>query len=131
MRKLMLILSIGLFLPVAGVFAEKGHEHMGHEMGTDQGKSLTIKGELLDMACYMGHEGKGKKHKKCAETCILGGAPLGLLTEKGDVYLLVEDHAKKEPYESLKGKAAETVSVTGDYFKRGGVQAVVVKKVGE
>ena len=82
------------------------------------------------MACYMGHEGKGRKHRKCAEDCILKNhQPMGLLTDEGAVYLLVEDHAKRKPYLSLKEKASETVSVTGKKFIRGGVQALVVTKV--
>ena len=30
----------------------------------------TVKGEVLDMACYLDHGAKGEKHKGCAEKCI-------------------------------------------------------------
>ena len=87
----------------------------------------TLQGELVDMNCYMAHEGKGEKHKKCADACISEGAPMGLLTQDGMVYLLLADHTLKEPYESLKEKAAEQVGVKGEIHQRGGVQALLVK----
>ena len=93
------------------------------------GQPLTVTGEVLDLACYMAHEGKGEKHKSCAQACINGGAPIGVLTADGDVYLLVEDHEAKKPYESLKGKAAEQVKVSGTLQQRGGLRAIVVASV--
>ncbi len=92
-------------------------------------KKVVLKGEVLDLACYVAHEAKGAGHKKCAEMCIKGGAPIGILTEDGKVYLCVEDHKKPEPYEKLKGFAAEKVSVTGTVYNRGGLLGIVVEAV--
>lgn len=97
--------------------------HGGH------GNQQTLQGEVLDMACFMAHEGKGEKHKKCAAACLKDGTPAGLLTKDGQVYLLLEDHNAKKPYENVKGMAAEQVKVTGLVSAKGGVQAVVVKAV--
>lgn len=96
------------------------------------GKAVTVKGELVDMACYMAHEGKGKKHAECAKTCVLGGSPLGILGPGGAVYLLVEDHSSpkaKKPYAQAKELVAETVTITGQAYQRGGLQAIVVNSV--
>ncbi len=93
------------------------------------GNKVTLKGEVLDLACYVAHEAKGAGHKKCAETCIKGGAPIGILTDDGKVYLVVEDHKKPEPYEKLKGFAAEKVSITGIVYNRGGLPGVVLESV--
>ena len=106
----------------AGAWA---HEHKGAAAA----EKKTLAGELLDMNCYMAHEGKGEKHKQCAATCIDGGAPMGLLTSDGKVYLLVADHALKDTYDSLKEKAGEQVKVSGEVYHRGGVQALLVKSV--
>lgn len=92
-------------------------------------KKVTLKGEVLDLACYVAGEKKGAEHKRCAVMCIKGGAPIGILTDDGKVYLLVEDHSKPEPYEKLKEFAAEKVTVTGALYQRGGLPGVVVEAV--
>lgn len=109
-------------------WAREGHD-AEHGAG---GKEVTVKGELVDMSCYMAHEGKGPKHADCAKMCVLGGAPLGLLTSDGTVYLLIEDHSSakaKKPFSQAKKLVAETVTIKGDRYQRGGVQAIVVESV--
>ena len=107
--------------------------HGGHDAEHGAGgKEIAVKGELVDMACYMAHEGKGKKHGDCAKMCVLGGSPLGILAGDGAVYLLVEDHSSakaKKPYAQAKKLVAETVTIKGDVYTRGGVQAIVVESV--
>ena len=101
-----------------------------HEMNETQGQPpVTLQGEVVDLACYMGHEARGPKHQDCASLCIKGGAPIGLLTGNGTVYLLVEDHMNKDAYQNLKELAAQQVNVEGSAPKRGGLQAVIVEKV--
>lgn len=95
------------------------------------GDKVTIKGEVLDMACYMSHEAHGEKHASCAKTCVKGGAPMGILDKDGNVYLMVEDHQNKDPYAAMVNYAAKTVSVTGTYYDRGGTQGLVVESVKE
>jgi len=134
--KIALIVSL-LGIAAAGVMAVANEtqqsatkqESAAHPHDVAAGQSLTVTGEVLDLACYMAHEGKGEKHKSCAQACINGGAPIGVLTADGDVYLLVEDHEAKKPYETLKGKAAEQVKVTGTLQQRGGLRAIVVASV--
>ncbi|OGR74628.1 MAG: hypothetical protein A2X40_01440 [Elusimicrobia bacterium GWC2_65_9] len=92
------------------------------------GKTETISGEVLDMACYMGHEGKGKKHAKCAAACVAGGAPLGVLTKEGKIYLVVGDHANEKPYVEAKALVGGDAKLTGTVFTRGGLTAIVVSK---
>lgn len=123
-------LAIAFLAGALGLSAHEAHKHGAGQKGhAGAGQALTFQGEVLDMVCYMAHEGKGAKHKKCAKMCLVGGAPTGLLTADGQVYLLVEDHDNKEPYAKLKNFAAEQVRVKGRVFKRGGVQAIVVEEV--
>ena len=95
-------------------------------------EDVTVQGEIVDMACYMVHEGKGSKHADCGKMCVQGGAPLGILTSDGAVYLLVENHSSakaKKPFSQAKKLVAETVTIKGDMYQRGGVQAIVVESV--
>src|SRR6185295_6781004 len=87
----------------------------------------TLTGEIVDMACYVAHPatGRGSGHRKCADTCLKKGMPMGLLTEDKQLYLLLEDHDNPKPYQQLKEKAAETVTVEGEKKSEGGVQGLV------
>jgi len=89
----------------------------------------TLTGEVVDLACYIPHPAtsRGTGHRKCADTCVKKGMPMGLLTDDKQVYLLLEDHDNPKPYAQLKDKAAETVTVEGTKAAQGGVQGFVVE----
>ena len=92
-------------------------------------EEITVTGEVLDMNCYMSSEKHGMAHQKCAQGCLSGGAPMGLLTKDKKVYLLTKNNAKADAYKTLQGKAAEEVTVTGTLQQRGGVTAIVVNSI--
>ncbi len=92
------------------------------------GAAQTISGELVDMACYMSGEEKGEKHAKCAGMCVTGGAPMGVLTKEGKLYLVVADHADEKPYGEAKALAGGNAKLTGTVVNKGGVQALIVSK---
>ena len=89
----------------------------------------TITGEVLDMACYSSMGASGSGHKSCATDCIKGGSPMGLLTSDGKVYLLVENHDKKDAYAQAKTHAGEQITVTGTVSDKGGLSAVIVDEI--
>lgn len=101
-------------------FAQEGQHH----------EQITVKGELVDSACYMAHPdtGKGEDHRKCASMCIKKGVPMSVLDAKGDLYLLLPDHSNEQVYEQAKEWAADQVEVTGNLVTMGGIRAVVVLK---
>lgn len=126
---------------VGSAWAHEGHKHDTAEskgaaaQDTAESKGAvkkTVTGEIIDLSCYAAHEGKGTKHAVCAKECALGGAPIGLLAGDGKVYLLLDNHSKakaKKPYLEARTKIAETVTITGDFYDRGGVPAIVVNEV--
>lgn len=89
----------------------------------------TIKGELVDTSCYMGHGAKGASHKKCALKCLKEGVPMAVLTDKDELILLLPNHDNEEPYNKAKDLAAETVDVKGDLVKKGGLTSIIVSSV--
>lgn len=99
----------------------------GMPMGKE--KSVTVKGEILDMACYLGHGASGAKHQQCALMCLKGGQPMGLKTADGKIYLLVASHQDQKPFDEAKGYAADQVEVTGPVFERDGISAMEVDAV--
>ncbi len=89
-----------------------------------------LTGEILDLACYLGHgELSGPSHRKCADTCIKKGLPMGLLTEDKQVWVILEDHDNPKPYAQLKEKAAETVTIEGTKAAKGGTNGFVVESI--
>jgi hypothetical protein len=130
MKKVLFAFALSILAGAGLAWSHEGHHDAEHGAG---GKEVAIKGELVDMACFMAHEGRGKKHAECGKMCVLkNGSPLGLVTPDGKVYLLVENHSAakaRKPYAQAKEMVAETVTIKGDSYERGGVQAIVVESV--
>lgn len=86
------------------------------------GPEVTVKGEVLDMACYLDHGAKGEKHAQCAQTCIESGLPVGIKGEDGKTYLLIGDH--KPLNKELAQYAAKTITVKGKLVSRDGINMI-------
>lgn len=87
---------------------------------------VTVQGEIIDMACYMAKGSRGPSHKACAQMCAKKGVPIGVLTDGGEVYLLLDDHNNPDPYDSAKKLAGERAEVSGKKFSKQGVNSIVV-----
>jgi hypothetical protein len=74
----------------------------------------TITGEVVEKACFVDRGAHGEDHASCAERCFERGGDVGLLTADNVLYILkpAED---AEAFESLKGLAGKTVSVSGEW----------------
>ncbi len=92
-------------------------------------KATTVKGEIVDMGCYLAHGARGPDHQSCATKCISNGMPFGLLTATGKLYLLTMNHDNPDPFNQCKGMAAKTVEVTGTLAQRSGFTAIDVSGV--
>jgi hypothetical protein len=88
----------------------------------DSGQIETIKGEVVDLMCYLDHGAKGDKHKGCATKCIEGGGPVGLLTADDKLYLVVGDH--KPLNTELAAKAAQTITLKGKVVEKHGMKMI-------
>ena len=86
----------------------------------------TVKGEVLDLSCYIKSGAKGPDHAQCAKSCVKSGQPMGLLTDDGKVLLLATGE-DKEKIETLKDLAGEMVDeVKGALSERDGISMLVV-----
>jgi hypothetical protein len=95
----------------------------------EPGKTATVRGEIVDLGCYLSSGAKGKDHQGCAQMCINNGMPMGLLTNDGALYLLTMNHSNADPYNQAKKWAADQVEVIGPYSIRNGFQAIEVDQV--
>jgi hypothetical protein len=92
-------------------------------------KEVTVQGEVLDMSCYIAHDGKGPDHAACAAKCMKDGQPVGLLGKDGTVYLLFADHGDTSAYVKAKGLVAKNVEIAGAPADKGGIKGITVKTV--
>lgn len=91
--------------------------------------TVTVKGEVIDTACYLDHGARGAKHKQCALNCLASGVAPSLLTDDGKLYLLLPPHGPHDAYDKVKRMAAETVTVRGEKLSKQGLTAIVVESV--
>ncbi len=89
----------------------------------------TVSGEIVDLSCYLGHGAKGAAHKECAATCIANGGPMGLLTDKGVLYVLTMNHENPDAFNAAKKHAGDMVKVTGAIAMKSSTRALEVNAV--
>ncbi len=94
-----------------------------------KGEEATIKGEVIDLWCYLEGGDHGAEHKDCATMCAKTGNPIGILDDKGNIYVVMGFKEHQAGKELLADKMAEAVTVTGTVVKKGGVQVIYVKSV--
>lgn len=93
----------------------------------------TVTGEVIDLSCYTQLGKKGEAHKACGTLCVANGAPVGLLTKEGKVYMILAEqhHPRRDGQVSLaqvfSKKMAETVTLTGMHSKQGGFDTLFVE----
>jgi len=96
-----------------------------------QGKEIVVKGEVLDMTCYIAYNMSGPEHAGCARDCIKRGLPVGIKATDGKVYLLVgTDWRRRESLNSqLAEYAAKTVTIRGKETMRDGFAQLQVEEI--
>lgn len=102
---------------------------MGYSFAEPKGPTVTVKGEVVDMWCYLEGGDHGPSHKACATACAKAGNPIGIVDAKGNIYVTVgmEDHQPAQAV--LMDKMSQEVTVTGTLVKKGGSQMIYVKSV--
>lgn len=94
------------------------------------GKTTAIRGEVIDVTCYLMHPstGKGAGHKECALKCVTkNGLPVGILEEKtGNVYLVVDASHRAA---DLSQYVAQIVTLEGSIHRGKGVNLFVMKGI--
>lgn len=121
----MLIVAAALTVTLSVKNAVAQHEGHGH----GGSKTATVKGEIVDLSCYIGHGAKGAAHAQCAATCINKGLPMGILTKDNKLYLLTENHDNAAAYAAAKKFAAKQATVTGTLTTKDGIKAIAVASV--
>ena len=112
---------IGLVMAIAVVLAISAQADQ-----SSKHPSTVVTGELVDTGCYLGHSSDGASHAECAAMCIDQGMPMGVLTKKGELYLVTMNHDNPDAFNKLKKMAGKNVAVTGHVYTRAGLTAVAI-----
>ena len=94
-----------------------------------KGERVTVKGEVVDMWCYLEGGDRGPAKRECATACAKAGNPIGIVDTKGNLFVAsgLEDH---QPAQALLiGKMNSDVTVSGTLVKKGGVQMIYIDAV--
>lgn len=122
------LLTVAVLFAVNALSAEKMNMKGAKMDMNAEKKPVKLKGEVVDMGCYIGAGAMGEKHKECATKCIANGMPMGLLSGK-TLYLITLNHDNPDAYNKLKDMAAQMVEVTGTVGESGGIKAIDITDV--
>jgi len=88
-----------------------------------------VRGEVVDLWCYLEGGDHGPEKKLCATACAKTGNPIGILDSKGNLYVAagLKDHQSAQSL--LVNKMSDEVSVTGTVVKKGGVRMIYIDTV--
>ena len=97
------------------------------------GAAATTKvGEIVDFSCYLQVGKHGEKHRGCAQKCFQSGQPIGLLTQDGTLYMLMEEEhdPRRDGMTAFRqaaiDHAGQIMSVTGTLWSLNGYNALYV-----
>jgi hypothetical protein len=90
---------------------------------------MTVKGEVVDIACATDKKdaGKGEAHAACALSCAKRGQPVGILTADA-IYTVTGDYTANKNAKLLDF-VAKKVIVTGEVTEKDGVKSINVKSI--
>lgn len=94
------------------------------------GKTIAVKGYVLDSACAFTKGLKKPISGECATACAKAGSPLVILTDDGTIYWPIADTTPSSGQnEKLLPFAGQRVTANGKAFQRGGSTAIVIEKI--
>src|SRR3974390_2103722 len=98
--------------------------------GSDTGKSITVKGYVLDSACAFTKGLTKPISAECATACAKAGSPLVILSDAGTIYWPIADTTPSSGQnDKLLPFAGQKVAASGKAFVRGGSTAIVIDKI--
>lgn len=92
-----------------------------------QGGKDKITGEVVDITCYANHGAKGDKHAACAQKCLSGGMPAGIVADGKLWVVTMSDHTS--PSTKLAPWAGKNVTAEGTKVEKDGAHIFEIASV--
>jgi hypothetical protein len=94
------------------------------------GRPVSIRGEVVEVSCFLRDGRRGVGHKSCALTCLKNGGELGIVEDgSGNLYLLAGRSPATNPSQPVIELVAEHVAATGTLYERAGSRILVIDNV--
>ncbi len=96
-------------------------------------KQVRVTGEIIDSWCYLTEimYPLGTAHHQCAVWCALGGIPVGILADDGQVYIVMKmkGDTGNVANQALLEIQSRKVTVVGDVVERDGNKYLLISQV--
>ena len=98
--------------------------------GVRPGHPIEVRGEVVEVGCYLRDGSRGEGHKACALTCLKNGGQLGIVEDgTGVLYPLAGGQPATDPSAAVREQIAEHVAVRGRVYERAGSRVLVAEEV--
>jgi hypothetical protein len=94
--------------------------------GPEQGREVTLTGQIVDLHCAMTGQYPSEDRAKCTADCIRAGVPAALKIKAGFVVL---GHGADGPAKAVLPHAFEHVDVTGKIYRAGGLRYLDIESI--
>lgn len=94
------------------------------------GARVEIRGEVVDLDCYLRDGSRGAGHRSCATACVAHGGSLAILEDdSGRLFPLAGDKVASDPNAPVRGLVARHVLVRGRVWERNRGRILVIDQV--
>lgn len=94
------------------------------------GQSVELRGEVVELGCYLRDGARGEGHRACAMACLKNGGQLGLVQDDtGALYPFAGPTPASDPSAAARQHVAAHVVVRGQLFERNGGRVLVVEEL--
>lgn len=94
------------------------------------GHEIELRGEVVEIGCYLRDGSRGEGHKPCALTCLKNGGQLGIVEDgTGVLYPLAGAEPATDPSAAVREQIAAHVLVRGRVYERAGSRVLVAESV--
>jgi hypothetical protein len=94
---------------------------------------VQVTGEVIDTWCYITEImfAEGTTHHQCAIWCAVGGIPVGVLGDDGEVYMVLKvgDDTTNVANPAILEIQTHKVTVDGDLYERDGIKYLLIDQV--
>ncbi len=97
------------------------------------GERVRVTGEVIDTWCYISEImfAEGSAHHQCALWCAAGGIPVGVLSDDGQVYMVLKvgDDTTSVANPAILQIQSHRVTVDGNLYQRDGINYLLIDEI--
>lgn len=123
-------LRIAVAAVAVAIFADRPVRSAEEPRAVRPGRAIELRGEVVEIGCYLRDGSRGEGHKACALTCLKHGGQLGIVEDgSGTLYPLAGKEPATDPSAAVREQIAAHVAVRGRLYERAGSRVLVVEAV--